>query len=185
MLDCADEWLRAYAGDTSFIDRFSTSYWLKKRTMVDLAPLRPKDREIAADLRALQVERAATMGTVTAVKGQVPRDFAPWNLHWTGDAIWGFDLEGHRVASLAQAIGRFRVLAVEQSPYGLPFEAAPQTHPVVPNDVQAAAADPVDTPDLMAFVYGDMLFDRFVKWVDHGVIGPRLIRAIKTHLDGV
>jgi len=170
MLQSVEKWLHAYAGDTSFADRFSTGYWSKKRQAVDLSGLHRRDRQLATDLRDMQTARAKNRGPVPAIKGQVPRDFAPWNLHWTGDAVWGFDMEGHHVAALVQSIARFRVLVVEQSSHAPLFESHRDT-------------TRFGTPELMSFAYGDLLFDRFLKWVDHGVKGPRLMRAIKAHLD--
>lgn len=182
------EWLHAYAGDTAVGDRFSTSYWMQKRQTADLDTWRRPDRQVASALRELQARRADKMGTVPAVKGQVPKDFAPWNLHWDRDAVWGFDMEGHVVAPLARKMARFRVLAVEQSASGSLFTAKGAMNPVAANAPLVAsgsrAAKGSDPAKLMAFMVGDLLFERFEKWADHPVIAPRLRRAIEAHLSG-
>ncbi|MBT8412287.1 MAG: hypothetical protein KJP02_10885 [Octadecabacter sp.] len=186
VLEKVYEWLHAYAGDTAFDDRFSTSYWMQKRQTADLDKWRGPDRQVASALRELQARRADKMGTVPAVKGQVPKDFAPWNLHWDGEAVWGFDMEGHVVAPLARKMARFRVLAVEQSASGSLFTSESAMNPVASNAPFSAsgarAAKGSDPADLMAFMVGDMLFERFEKWADHRVIGPRLRLAIEAHL---
>lgn len=178
MLGEVGRWLRAYVGDTAFNDRFSTSYWVRRRQAVDLSVLGPKDRQLAADLLNLQGVRAETLGTISSWKGQAPRDFAPWNLHWTGDVIWGFDLEGHVAKSLAQVAARFSVLVVEQS-QGV---AGPDVLSTTATQLRAAFSDCEDPPQLMPFVLGDLLFERFVKWADHDVKRPKLRRAIEAHL---
>lgn len=186
MLTQVGDWLSRYVGDTAYDSHFSTPHWVKKRAALDLLALSTENRKLAQDLHQLQAARAKHLGAIPAVKGQTPRDFAPWNLHWTGTQVWGIDLEGHIDRSLAQAMARFSVFVVEQSDGpavdgwgGWRYSEAGT--PITPLK-QALGADESLT-DLMPFLVGDVLFERLVKWVDHGVMMPRLRRAIQVHLD--
>ena len=175
VLSQVGRWLQDYVGDTVYEDQYSTSYWMRIRNAVDLEPLSKRERDIAGELRGMQADLAQKLGTVPTLKGHVPRDFTPWNLHWTGCAIWAFDMEGHVRISLALSLARFSVLSTEQADLfngdGVqwPLESLVQT---LDNDY--------DDEHLVPFVYGDILFERYVKWSGHSIKGPRLERAI-TH----
>lgn len=177
----AGRWLRAYMGDTITHNQFSTAYWLRQRQGLDLTRLEGTDRSEAAALLELQQARQSAMGTVPAWKGEMPQDFAPQNLNWAGNAVWGFDLEGHKIVSVAQVMARFAVLVLERVDTG-DWDHAPRVHDMV-RHLQQGGADCSDGADLIDFVTGDALLDRFVKWADHDVILPRLRRAVLQHLD--
>jgi hypothetical protein len=180
MLRDISHWLRAYSGDTMYLDRLSTAYWARKRQRLDLSALTSPDRKLAEALLALQVKRADEWGTLAAVTGHYPSDFAPQNLHWTGDAIWGFDLEGHQSGSLAMSLARMLVLCVERSdivtaPSSLTLQGSAAA-------LHTAFASHGDAPQLMQFALADVLLERFVKWSGHWLKNPRLYAAIDEHL---
>lgn len=153
-------WFKSYVGPRREDDFFSTTHWLKKRESADLSMMDPQDREVAQAILALQRVRAKSSGKLAAVKGRVPKDFAPHNLHWTGEGVFGFDLEGYKHMPLVKSAVWFAVLASKRIErpthrlFGLPAVAVQPFMDVL--------GDQVNAPEIWPYLVADSLFDRFV-----------------------
>ena len=173
-------WFKSYIGPRHYDDLFSTSYWVRQRSDVDLSMMTDVDRELAQNLLALQRRRMASNGTIPAVKGRVPKDFAPHNLHWTGDAIFGFDLEGYSHQPLVKAALWFVVLASKrvENPkerlFGLPSECVQPFMDVM--------QDQANDERLWPYLAADLIFYRFQHRYADVKIRVSLRMAIESHL---
>lgn len=174
-------WLAGYVGPRTFTDTFSPSFWVKKRKGTEVSALSPEDQTRAAQLIDLQKQRHARTGNMTALKGHLPKDFAPHNLHWTGDAIWGFDIEGYSTDPISRAIARFAVLAERR----LPAEGMRRfgVHPICLDAFKGAFDLSGDHPELLPFLIADELLDSLFRRHDDPVAGPVIRRALDAHLE--
>lgn len=176
-------WLNAYIGPRRFGDRFSTSHWIKTRRALDWSTLSEPDQALVAQALDVQQARHAAHGALPALKGRHPKDFAPHNLHWTGTAVWGFDIEGYSKNPIARAIARFCVLAERRVPADAPRRlGVAATCLAAFEDAIDLSADP---PELMAFVILDELLQSLFRRHDDPVAGPAIRRAMTSHLSGV
>ncbi len=180
-LNHVGRWLRAYVGDRTRHDQFSTSYWLRQREAADLAQMSKADQSFASELLEIQRRRAKAMGTVPAWKGRLPKDFAPHNLHWTGEGIFGFDIEGYTTQSIARSIVWFCVLAEKRLGPTQGRRFGLQRRAIDP--LLAGFGDCNDEEPLLAYLAGDLLLARLIARHDDAATAKGLRTAIRSHLD--
>ena len=173
--------MAGYVGPRTFADTFSPSFWIKKRKGTDVSALSPEDQTRTAQLIDLQKQRHARTGNMLALKGHLPKDFAHHNLHWTGDAIWGFDIEGYSTDPIARAIARFAVLAERR----LPADGIRRfgVHLVCLDAFSGAFDLSGDHPELLPFLIADELLESLFRRHEDPVAGPVIRRALDAHLE--
>jgi len=174
------QWLRLYVGDRVFEDAFSTSYWLKQRKQTDVSHLSAADQNLSSAVIALQGERARTLGTVPVWKGRLPKDFAPYNLHWSDRAICGFDIEGYTTRPLCRIYANFCILAEKVLPPTDQRHLGFQGRAITP--FLEAFCDHTDPPDLLAYLATDLALARFIARYDQAVTADRLRGVLHTML---
>lgn len=182
LMPCLGGWLAQYVGERIEADRFSTSYWLKTRQAADLGALRATDRALLTDLLSVQSDRQRQLGTVPAYKARLPKDFAPHNLHWTGQSVWGFDIEGYSKRPVSRIIATFCILAERALPdpgneprrHGLQL--------VCQDALEGAFKDYRDPPDVFAYYVADGLFERALRRHDDPVVMASMRKLIQAHL---
>jgi hypothetical protein len=174
------QWLVQYVGPRSFGDTFSTSYWTKKRAGEDISTLSPDDQTLVAKTIALQRDRHAAHGSMPVLKARLPKDFAPHNLHWTGQAVLGFDIEGYTTQPISRSIAAFCVLAQRRIPTG--GERLYGVH----KRCLSAFIDAFDLSDdiamVMPFLIADELLQSMFRRHDDPVSGTAIRRALIAHL---
>lgn len=174
------QWLVRYVGPRSYGGTFSTSYWTKKRAAEDVSALSPDDQTLVAKTIALQRDRHGAHGSMPVLKGRLPKDFAHHNLHWTGQAVLGFDIEGYTTQPISRSIAAFCVLAERRIPTG--GERCYGVH----KGCLTAFIDVFDLPDdiavIMPFLIADELLESMFRRHDDPVSGTAIRRALIAHL---
>lgn len=175
-------WLAAYIGPRTFHDTFSSSYWVKVRAAQDTSALSVDDSTLYAQGLDLQRARHAQHGTMPASKGRYPKDFAPHNLHWTGDAVWGFDIEGYTTNPIARCIALFCVVAERRLPAknARLFGVSADCIGAFSNAIDLT----LDSTALMPFVIMDEALKSLLKRHDDPVAGPATRRILRAQLGG-
>jgi len=173
-------WFNDYVGNRREKASFNTRYWVKQRRQMDVSGLKPYDQKLMKDLLVLQRSRSKKQVSIASVKGCTPGDFAPHNLHWTGEGVFGFDIEGHSHQPLVKAAVRFAVLASKriEKPgdrlFGLPAECLTPFMNVLDGTENG--------PNLWPYLAADLMYERFVRRYADQVTRDSLRQSIQLHL---